>query len=182
MKSIYQVLAVQIVLPLASVSHAQQMTVRIIDRRTSETNYTYQVPGYSNSSTRGSGDCMANSSGGMATANCSGSSTTDTMTTAPREVSFSVTGATFALLLPDGRIAVVNCVSKFAERFAGRSGNHRSCRIPLGDEVQVDFEGKHAKLDWSVSIDGKKRESETYEILGVLPPAPSLAAPAKQQS
>ena len=82
--------------------------------------------------------------------------------------SFSVKGATFALQLPDGRVAVVNCNSKFAERMAGPAGNHRSCRTPLVDEIQVEFSGDKAKLKWPVSIDGRKIESETYKILGVL--------------
>jgi hypothetical protein len=67
--------------------------------------------------------------------------------------SFSVKGATFSLQLEDGRAAVVNCDSKFAERMAGRAGNHRNCRTPLVDEVQVEFSGDDAKLIWPVSID-----------------------------
>jgi hypothetical protein len=70
--------------------------------------------------------------------------------------SFSVKGATFSLQLEDGRAAVVNCDSKFAERMAGRAGNHRNCRTPLVDEVQVEFSGDDAKLIWPVSIDGKE--------------------------
>ena len=34
--------------------------------------------------------------------------------------SFKVHGATFTLQLPDGRLAIVNCESKFAEHMAGR--------------------------------------------------------------
>jgi hypothetical protein len=154
--------------------HAQLMTVKIIDRRTSETNYNYQVPGHSSSTTYGSSNCSANSYGNSASANCSGSSTTNMLVAAPQEVSFSVTGATFSLLLPDGRIAVVNCVSKFAEKMAGPAGNHRSCRMPIVDEIQADFKDKNAKLEWSVSLDGKKKESETYRILGILSPTPSV--------
>lgn len=81
---------------------------------------------------------------------------------------FKVHGATFTLQLPDGRLAVVNCESKFAEHMAGRVGNRRSCRAPLVDIIQVDFHGDKAKLIWPVSIDGKKMESETYRILGIL--------------
>ncbi len=80
---------------------------------------------------------------------------------------FSVRGATFTLELPDGRLVVVNCESKFAEHMAGRVGNRRSCRTPLVENIQVDFNGKKAKLIWPVSIDGKKEQSETYEILGI---------------
>lgn len=154
-------------LSAAVAAHAQKLTVKVIDRQTSETNYTYQVPGYSNSTTNGRTNCFGTSM----SANCSGSATTSTFTTAPQDVSFSVRGATFSLLLPDGRIAVVNCVSKFAERMRGPAGNHRSCRMPIVDEIQADFKGKHAKLEWSVSLDGKKKESETYNILGILPAA-----------
>jgi hypothetical protein len=82
---------------------------------------------------------------------------------------FQVRGATLALQLPDGRVAVVNCESKFEEHFAGPSGNRRSCRLPLVDDIQAEFEGDQAKLKWVVSIDGKTMASETYRILAVLP-------------
>ena len=81
---------------------------------------------------------------------------------------FKVRGATFTLALPDGRLAIVNCESKFAERMAGPVGNRRSCRMPLVDDIQADFHGDNAKLIWPVSIDGKKMQSETYKILGIL--------------
>ena len=76
--------------------------------------------------------------------------------------------ATFTLQLPDGRAVVLNCESKFKERMAGPRGNHRSCRIPLVDEINADFHGDRAKLEWVVSIDGKKLQSETYKVLGIL--------------
>lgn len=82
--------------------------------------------------------------------------------------SFKLHGATFTLQLPDGRLAIVNCDSKFAEHFAGRAGNHRSCRVPLVDSIQADFHGDNAKLEWAVSLDGKKMQSETYKILAIL--------------
>jgi hypothetical protein len=82
--------------------------------------------------------------------------------------SFKVHGATFTLQLPDGRLAIVNCESKFAEHMAGRVGNRRSCRMPVVDSIQVDFKGDNAKLIWPVSLDGKKMQSETYKILGIL--------------
>jgi hypothetical protein len=82
--------------------------------------------------------------------------------------SFSVRDATFSLLLPDGRIAVVNCDIKFAKHFAGASGNHRNCRQPVVDNIQADFHGGNAKLEWVVSLDGKKTQSETYKVLGIL--------------
>ena len=82
--------------------------------------------------------------------------------------SFKVHGATFTLELPDGRLAIVNCESKFAEHMAGHVGNRRSCRMPVVDNIQADFHGDNAKLIWPVSLDGKKMQSETYKILGIL--------------
>src|SRR5271157_107468 len=79
----------------------------------------------------------------------------------------TVTGSTLTLLLPDGREAVVNCSSKFAEHFAGHAGNRRSCRVPLTDTVEVEFKGDKAKIIWITSLDGKKKESETYKVIGV---------------
>ena len=51
---------------------------------------------------------------------------------------------------------------------AGPVGNRRSCRAPLVESIQVDFHGQFAKLIWPVSLDGKKMQSETYKILGIL--------------
>jgi hypothetical protein len=79
-----------------------------------------------------------------------------------------VRGATFTLQLPDGRAAIVNCESKFAEHFAGRAGNHRSCRMPLVENIQAEFHSDKAKLIWVVSLDGKKMQSETYKVLAIL--------------
>jgi hypothetical protein len=75
-------------------------------------------------------------------------------------------GATLTLQLPNGDMAVVNCASKFQERFAG-PGNVRSCRVPLVDSFEADFNGDKAKLMWPVSLDGKKTASETYKIIAV---------------
>jgi hypothetical protein len=83
-----------------------------------------------------------------------------------QQLSYHVRGATFSLQLPDGRVAVVNCESKYAPH--GDYINRRSCRRPLVNDIVVEFDGDKAKLFWSVSIDGKKMESETYKILAVL--------------
>jgi hypothetical protein len=140
------------------------VTVKIIDRQTHDTRYTYFVPGYSTATAHTNVNCLDAAS----TVNCSGT-TTATGTNVPAQFgSFEVRGATFSLQLPDGRIAVVNCDSKFAERFAGPAGNHRDCRAPIVDNIEVEFSGNNAKLKWPVSLDGKKIESETYKILGIL--------------
>jgi hypothetical protein len=149
----------------ATTLSAQKMNVKIISRENSDTGYRHVVPAQFTSSTNETASCYGSSN----TVNCSGSSTTTGYSTAPREISYSVVGATFSLLLPDGRLAVVNCRSKYAPR--GDYINRRSCRMPLIDDVQVEFNGKKAKLFWPVSLDGKKTESETYTILAVLAPS-----------
>jgi hypothetical protein len=103
---------------------------------------------------------------------------------------FTVHGATFTLQLPDGRLAVVNCDGKFAEHLAGPAGNRRSCRMPLVNTIQADFNSDRAKLIWPVSLDGKKLQSETYKILAIIdtpkgngnsaaPQATAASAPAR---
>jgi hypothetical protein len=143
---------------------AQKLAVKIIARQDNETEYTYVVAGFSNSNSNTNVNCSGDSSN----VNCNGSTRTTGSSTPAQQVSFRVRGATYSLLLPDGRVAVVNCESKFAEHFAGHAGNHRSCRMPLVDDIEAEFNGDKAKLKWNVSLDGKKQASETYKILGVL--------------
>ena len=140
------------------------LTVRIIDRQTHDTRYTYSVPGYSTATAQTNVNCLDRGT----TVNCSGTTTATGTNVPAHSGSFEVRGATFSLQLPDGRIAVVNCDSKFAERFAGPAGNHRDCRVPIVDSIEAEFSGNNAKLKWPVSLDGKKVESETYKILGIL--------------
>lgn len=144
------------------------MTVKIIDRQNNETHYSYVVPGYSTAMANTDVSCF----GGDSSVNCSASTRVNGSNTPAQAVSFNVQGATYSLRLPDGRIVVVNCESKFKERFAGPTGNRRSCRMPLVDELEVEFLGNKAKLKWPVSIDGNKSESETYKILGILDKKP----------
>ena len=106
--------------------------------------------------------------------NCSGTTRTTETSTPPTTFSYQVSGATLSLRLPDGRIAVVNCDSKFLPQSVAtavvigvRSQHRRSCRIPLVNNIQATFSGDKAKLKWPVSIDGKKLENEIYKILAV---------------
>ncbi len=147
---------------VANSEKPQTMHVKIIQRQNNEASYSGYVPGQSSSTSNTDVNCYAGSNN----VNCSGTTTTNGYSTAPREISYSVTGATLSLLLPDGRVAVVNCVSKYKLKMD--YVNRRGCRIPLVNDVQVEFSGKDAKLIWPVSVDGKKFESETYKILGVL--------------
>lgn len=153
-----------LILMCAVPASAQKFAVKIIGRQDNDTDYTYVVSGHSYSNSNTNVNCNGNDTN----VNCNGSTNTNTTSTPAHQVSYHVRGATFTLQLPDGRMAIVNCNSKFAEHFAGRAGNHRSCRIPLLDEVQAEFHGDNAKLIWVVSLDGKKTQSETYKVLAVL--------------
>lgn len=164
---------------------AQKLAVKIINRQNNDSEYAYVVPGYSTSNS----DTKVNCFGDVNSVNCRGSSSTTTSTTPAQQVSYNVRGATFSLQLPDGRVAVVNCEGKvdaalrISSVLAGAATGvatggtarpsppprRRSCRIPLVDDVQAEFDGDKAKLKWPVSIDGKKMDSETYKILAVLP-------------
>jgi hypothetical protein len=168
MKPVSLVLALMIfTLPAVHVCFGEKLNVKIIQRQNNESEYTYVVPGHYNSTS----DANVNCNVGSSNMNCSGTQTTQGSSTAPSSISYTVMGATFSLLLPDGRVAVVNCVSKTLSAWGayGRPmGLQRSCRTPLVNDIVVDFKGKNAKLMWSASIDGKKFESETYKILAVL--------------
>ncbi len=143
------------------VAETPKTAVKIVNRQYSDTAYSAVIPGHSSSTSNSNVDCSVGSS----TANCYGSSHTNGWSTSPREVSYSVTGSTLSLQLPDGKVAVVNCVSKYRPR--GDYINRRSCRVPLTDDIQAEFHSDNAKLFWSVSLDGKKIQSETYKILAV---------------
>ena len=155
---------------------AQTMKVKIVQRQNNETGYSSFVPGHinttsntnlsGNTNTNGNIDLSSGNYNSTSNTSVNGTTTTYGTITPPRQVSYSVTGATLSLLLPDGRVAVVNCVSKYAPK--GDYVNRRSCRMPLVDEIQAEFKGKNAKLFWPVSLDGKKVDSETYKILAVL--------------
>jgi hypothetical protein len=147
----------------AAPAFAQKLNVKIVARQDNETEYTYVVAGYSSSNSNTNVNCF-----GDTNVTCSGSTTTTGVNTPAHQVSFRVRGATYSLLLPDGRVAVVNCESKFKERMAGPAGNRRSCRMPLVDDIEAEFSGDKAKLKWNVSLDGKKTAVETYKILAVL--------------
>lgn len=105
---IWDLLSVAVIGCFAAAGVAQKLTVKVINRQNSDTNYHSFVPGHSYTNSNASANC----SGDYNSVNCSGSSHSNTTSTAPHEVAYDVTGATLGLLLPDGRIAVVNCAKQ----------------------------------------------------------------------
>jgi hypothetical protein len=75
-------------------------------------------------------------------------------------------GTTLSLGLPDGRIALVNCVSRHST--GGNYINRHSCGMPMTQHAEADFNGQSAKLSWPVGSDGNKTDSETYRVVAML--------------
>ena len=160
------VLAVAAVLAASLSAPANQaqktkMSAQIVNRQSSETEYTYVVPGYATS------NCNASVYGNTASGNCAASGVP------ARLGSYSVRGTTLSLLLSDGRIVVANCAPKVDLKPHMGNNWYRSCRAPLVNTIEAEFDGDNAKLEWSVSIDGKKKQGETYKIIAILVPDPT---------
>jgi len=93
--------------------------------------------------------------------NCNGQPQRPVQARLPSKCQYHVRGTTFSSQLPDARVAVVNCESKFAEHLAGPAGNHRNCRVPLVYNIKAEFNGDKAKLVWVVSLDGRCSRKHT---------------------
>lgn len=132
---------------------AQKLDATVLFRQNSDTVYNAVVPGYSSMT-----DCAADPTN----SDCSAS----TANTAPGTFTYNVVGTTVSLLLPDGRVALLNCLNKYSSK--GNYINRRSCGMPLVEHVQAEFSGKIAKLEWPIGPDGRKLESETYKIVALL--------------
>jgi hypothetical protein len=144
-------------------SYGQTMNVKIIKRQTGDTAYNYSTPGRTDTTTKTRTKCKEGTYG----EHCVKVTEHETEYVPPTQGTYAVTGATLSLLLPDGRVAVVNCASKL-NLFSTDPHPQRSCRIPPVDNIQVEFKGNNAKLAWPVSVDGLKLESETYKIVALL--------------
>ncbi|MGB6874706.1 MAG: hypothetical protein WBD87_01600 [Candidatus Acidiferrales bacterium] len=149
-------------------------TALIVQRNETRTAYWARIPGSSqtNCTATTNGTATADTivtSPNTASTNINGTANTTgncSQTVVPGVVAnYSVNGANFVLLLPDGRLVAVGCNSKHGG--FGALAYRRSCREPLVDTIDVEFDGDKAKLIWVVSLDGKKKESETYAILGI---------------
>jgi hypothetical protein len=139
---------------------AQKLDATVLYRQDSDVNYFAVIPGYSSAAAENAPACALDPN----PADCSPTNHNEILS-AQGEVTYNVVGTTLSLLLPDGRIALVNCVNKYSPR--GNYVNRRSCGMPLSEHVQAEFNGKTAKLKWPVGSDGKN-ESETYKVVAML--------------
>lgn len=97
--------ALVLILVCATSAPAQKLAVKIIDRQDSDTDYSYVVPAHWFSSSNTDLSC----GGSDTNVDCNGSTNTTGTITPAHQVPYHVRGATFTLLLLDGRAAVVNC-------------------------------------------------------------------------
>ena len=138
---------------------AQKLETTVLYRQNSDTNYSPVIPGYTTSNPEEFLDCAAD----VANEACSNSAHA---AIAPGAPSINVVGTTLSLLLPDGRVAVVNCATKYAAR--GTAILRRNCAMPLVEHVEAEFNGHNAKLKWLFDADSRKTESENYKIVALL--------------
>jgi hypothetical protein len=136
---------------------AQKLNVNILYRQDSDVMYHAVVPGYSGPNADVTGACTLDPD----PANCP-----DPHQALNGEPLYALVGTTLSLGLPDGRIAVVNCVSRHSA--SGNYINRHSCGVPLTQHAEADFNGQSAKLSWTAGPDGKKTDSETYRIVAML--------------
>ncbi len=136
---------------------AQKVPVNVLYRQDSDVMYHAVVPGYSGPNADITGACTLDPD----PANCP-----DPRQDVSGAPVYNLVGTTLSLGLPDGRIAVVNCVSKHSAN--GNYINRHSCGMPLGERAEADFAGQSAKLSWTVGADGRKTESETYHVVALL--------------
>ena len=59
-------------------------------------------------------------------------------------MNYLLVGTTLSLLLPDGKVALVNCVNRYSAK--GNYLNRRSCGMPMVEQVEAEFIGKSARL------------------------------------
>ncbi|MGO9437536.1 MAG: hypothetical protein ACLPH3_13585 [Terracidiphilus sp.] len=138
---------------------AQKLDATVLYRQNSDSDYSALIPGYSDPA---SPDCAAD----LANAACSAPNSATASGSNAGAASYNLTGTTLSLLLPDGKIALVNCVNKYSPK--GTYILRRSCGMPLVEHVQAEFKGNIAKLEWPVGPDGRKTESEKYKIVAML--------------
>jgi hypothetical protein len=137
---------------------AQKVQANVLYRQDSDNSYIAVVPGYSGPDADITGACMLDPD----PANCPAvKASSDT-----GNPNYMLVGTTLSLLLPDGRVALVNCQNRYSAK--GNSINRRSCGMPMVQQVEADITGQIAKLTWPVGTDGKKTESETYKVVAML--------------
>ena len=151
---------VTLFLALSAVSTtAQKVPVSVLYRQDSDVVYHAVIPGYSGPNADVTGACTLDPD----PANCPDPN----LNSDPKGIpTYLLSGTTLSLGLPDGRIALVNCVSRHSAN--GNYINRRSCGMPMSERADAEFTGQSAKLSWALASNGNKIESETYRVVALL--------------
>lgn len=149
-------IAIYCVAPCIRPVSAQKLEATVLYRQNSDSDYRPLVPGYSDPTTP---DCAAE----LGNAECYDPSQAQAGST---PVSYNVIGTTLSLLLPDGRVVVLNCQNKYS--FGRTYIVRRNCGMPLVEHVEAEFRGTTARLEWPVGPESRKIESEKYTVVAVL--------------
>lgn len=145
-------------LALSSLSaFAQKIEVSVLYRQDSDSRYLAVVPGYTGPEADITGACILDPD----PANCP----PITASAADGTPNYMLVGTTLSLLLPDGRVVLVNCQNLYSSK--GDYINRRGCGMPMVERVQAEFVGPKAKLEWQIGADYKKTRSETYQVVAV---------------
>jgi hypothetical protein len=142
-------------------AYAQKLEVSVLNRQDSDLNYFAVIPGHSSEAAVTSQSCALD----FNPADCLPANGGNALLSSQGEVTYNVVGTTLSLLLPDGRVALVNCVNRYSPK--GNYINRKSCGMPLVERVHAEFSGKTAKLKWAIGGEGKV-ESETYKLVALL--------------
>jgi hypothetical protein len=145
----------------AQSTRAQKLEATVLYRQTSDSSYFAVIPGYTSTPDEGGTDCSLQ----PLSEACAAPSRLNGAIASQGQIAYNVVGTTLSLLLPDGRVALVNCVNKYSLK--GNYINRRICEMPLVEHVEAELNGKNAKLKWPVGVDGKF-EAETYRIVTIL--------------
>lgn len=142
----------------AASANAQKVPVNVLYRQDSDIVYHAVIPGYSGPNADVTGACTLDPD----PANCPDPNQAGDAKGTP---SYLLSGTTLSLGLPDGRIALVNCVSRHSAN--GNYINRHNCGVPLSTSAQAEFIGQSAKLSWNIT--SNKTDSETYKLVALLP-------------
>ena len=150
--------ALAVISPIFSTqsAQAQKLDASVLYRQDSDVAYHAVIPGYSGPNADVTGACTLDPD----PANCPIPGKSN------GEPTYTLIGTTLSLGLPDGRIAVVNCVDRHSAK--GTYINRRLCGMPLVERVGVEFNGSSAKISWPGGPDGRKIETETYKVVAML--------------
>ena len=145
----------------AQLARAQKLDATVLYRQASDSNYFAVIPGYTVTPDEGGIDCSLE----PLSEACAAPSRNNGAIAAPGQVSYNLVGTTLSLLLPDGRVALVNCVNKYSVK--GNYLSQRICDMPLVEHVEAELNGKNARLKWPVGNEGKT-VNETYRVVAIL--------------